>query len=90
MERREQGIKNLELARHALRGILRDPKILDTIPDGATVVLMPSGDDELAAANAAMAKDIGGEVVGILVDEVPAREGEAASCAPPVVGPVHI
>lgn len=89
MNRREQGMRNLELARHFLRGIVRAPTGLEGIPDGATVVLMPSDDDELAAANVEMAQDIGGEVVHIVVDERSPREGEATNPAAPVVGPVR-
>lgn len=78
MNRREQGIRNLELARRFLRGIVRDPSMLKAIPDGATVVLMPTGDEELLAANAAMARNLGDEVIGVTVEGTPAPEGQPA------------
>ena len=43
--------KNLELTRRFMRAIFDDPAILDTIPDGASVILIPDDDPELAEAN---------------------------------------
>src|SRR5687768_4030599 len=42
--------RNVELTFDFNRAILADPSILDDIPDGATVVLIPSDDPDLAAA----------------------------------------
>ena len=82
MNRREQGMKNLELARHFLRGIVRNPSTLKAIPDGATVVLMPTDDEELVAANAAMARNVDGQVAVVRVESDPAPEGRPAPAPP--------
>ena len=89
MNRREQGLKNLELARHFLRGIVRDPRTLGVIPNGASVVLMPTDDEELASANAAMARSISGEVVELAVGGTPSPEGRPET-APPAFHAVEL
>ncbi len=43
--------KNLELARRFTLSIFEDPSLLDDIPDGITLVLIPDDHDELAQAN---------------------------------------
>ena len=50
----EQTTKNLALLGRFLREALEEPAILDRIPDGATVVLMPPDDPELAQRNLAL------------------------------------
>ena len=69
MNRREQGIKNLELTRPFLRSIIRDPNMLTNIPDGATVVAMPANDEDLFAANLKMASSLEGDVVMVTVEQ---------------------
>jgi len=46
-----QTTANIRLAGRFLREIVDDPAILDTLPDDATVVLLPEGDPDLAGAN---------------------------------------
>jgi uncharacterized protein YjiK len=43
--------KNLELARRFTLSIFEDPEILESIPDGISLVLVPDDDEELARAN---------------------------------------
>jgi hypothetical protein len=50
----EQFGRNLEHAFALFDAILDDPSELDLIPDGRTVVIMPSSDPELSTANEEM------------------------------------
>lgn len=47
--------QNIRLAGRFFQRVLADPAILDEVPDGATVVLLPDDDPRLAAANLRMA-----------------------------------
>lgn len=47
--------RNLQLVCDFDQAIMDDPSILDRIPDGATVILMPQNDTELARANLELA-----------------------------------
>lgn len=47
--------KNLELVRRFTLSIFEDPSLLDDIPDGITLVLIPDDDAELAQANIVIA-----------------------------------
>jgi hypothetical protein len=49
-----QVVKNLELGRHFTLSIFEDPFLLDDIPDGITLILIPDDDEELAKANMEM------------------------------------
>jgi hypothetical protein len=51
VKRDEQVQRNLDLAERFLHQVIDDPRMLDTIQDGTTVVLVPEDDAELAAAN---------------------------------------
>jgi hypothetical protein len=51
LSKAEQIERNLDLARDHLQAILDNPDLLDEIPDGATVVLLPAGDPELFETN---------------------------------------
>lgn len=93
MDRREQGTKNLELMRHAFRSILRSPTMLDGIPDGATIGLMPAHDEALLEANVAMFRDMPEDVYAMTVDTEPAPEGRSEGAVirrerPPRTSPV--
>ena len=46
--------KNLELGRRFTLSIFEDPSLLDDIPDGITLILIPDDDEELANANMEM------------------------------------
>lgn len=43
--------RNIDAAFTFLSQIFNDPSMLDTIPDGATIVFIPKDDQEAAAAN---------------------------------------
>ena len=43
--------RNLELAERLLVAGFDDPALLEAVPDGATIVLLPDDDPELAAYN---------------------------------------
>jgi hypothetical protein len=58
MKRDEQVLRNLDLVEHFLGQALDDPSMLDTIPDGGTIVLLPADDPELADANLRTARDL--------------------------------
>jgi Family of unknown function (DUF5647) len=49
-----QVVKNLELGRRHSLSIFEDPSLLDDIPDGITLILIPDDDEELAKANMEM------------------------------------
>ena len=51
----KQTTKNIALAGRFLRQMLDDPSVARDIADGATVVLIPTDDPELAAANRRLA-----------------------------------
>jgi hypothetical protein len=51
MNRDEQVLKNLDLVESFLHDIIDTPSILGGLPDGTTLVLVPSDDKELADAN---------------------------------------
>ena len=61
MNRDEQFVRNLEAARSFLHDLIDHPEKIETIEDGATVVLFPSDDPDLCEANQAM--------VGRMVEE---------------------
>ena len=61
MNRDEQFVRNLEAARSFLHDLIDHPEKIETIEDGATVVLFPSDDPELCEANQ--------EMVGRMVEE---------------------
>jgi hypothetical protein len=56
MNRDEQVLKNLDLVEGFLHDIIDAPKLLDGIPDGTTVVLVPEDDTELGDANVKAAR----------------------------------
>lgn len=58
----EQMNRNLELTELHLKALLDRPELLDTIPEGATVIYLPADDPELREANRKMAMDIVTEV----------------------------
>jgi hypothetical protein len=43
--------RNIDAAFDLLRQIIDDPNVLDTIPDGATIVFIPNDDPAAAASN---------------------------------------
>ncbi len=51
----QQTTKNIALAGRFLRQMLDDPSAASDIADGATIVLIPTDDPELAAANRRLA-----------------------------------
>jgi len=58
----EQMNRNLELTERHLKALLDHPELLDTIPEGATVIYLPADDPDLREANRRMAMDIVREV----------------------------
>lgn len=58
----EQMNRNLELTELHLKALMDHPELLDTIPEGATVIYLPADDPELREANQGMAMDIVREV----------------------------
>ncbi|HEY8477027.1 MAG TPA: DUF5647 family protein [Chloroflexota bacterium] len=58
MKRGEQITQNLELAGAFLRHLLDHPEDLERISDEASIVIIPSGDPELAQANLALAQQL--------------------------------
>lgn len=46
--------RNLALSQAFTRSLLEHPETLDDVPDGATIIFLPSGDPELAAYNRAV------------------------------------
>jgi len=58
MNRDEQVLKNLGLAESFLHDVIDAPTILDGIPDGTTIVLIPEDDMELAGANMEAARQL--------------------------------
>lgn len=48
---RSRVARNLELARRLTLTIVEEPALLDQIPDGGTIILLPEDDPELAEAN---------------------------------------
>ncbi|MGH2534734.1 MAG: DUF5647 family protein [Thermomicrobiales bacterium] len=48
---RDQTTKNIDLAFQMIEEAIERPSLLDDIPDGATVVVMPSDDPELPQQN---------------------------------------
>ena len=54
--------RNLDLAEEHLLRILENPELLDHIPDGAHVILLPSDDPELFEANLTMANQLAREM----------------------------
>ncbi len=54
--------RNLELAEGHLLQVLEHPEILDHIPDGAHVILLPTDDPELFEANLEMANQLAREM----------------------------
>jgi hypothetical protein len=58
----EQMNRNLELTEMHLKALLDHPELLDTLPEGATVIYLPADDPELREANRRMAMDIVREV----------------------------
>ncbi len=84
----EQTTKNIRLAGRFLREVLADPSVLDRIPDGATVVLMPApgSDPELAKANTALTNRLAEELdevrlVPMRLSTPAAEEGRDAQLA---------
>lgn len=70
-----QTARTIDLAFDFLRDALDDPAVLDRIPDGATVVMLPDDDPGLAAANLRLA-------------ERAAAEGKTVYVRPPAGPPV--
>src|SRR5215211_1618806 len=66
----EMTTKNFDLAGQFLQEILADPDILDEIPDGATVVLMPHGDTDLSEHNFSLAMREGDAGKNVLIRRV--------------------
>lgn len=60
----EQMNRNLALTEEHLKAWLDQPELLDTIPEGATVIYLPADDPELKEANLEMALDIVREAGG--------------------------
>jgi Family of unknown function (DUF5647) len=74
MERHTTTDRNLALAFTLADAIVDDPSLLDEIPEGATVVLLPDDDRELAEANRALglqALDAGANVYFRHIARVP-------------------
>ena len=51
----EQGSRNLDLSESFFQRLVDDPSEMESLPDGANVVLLPDGDPELAEANLQLA-----------------------------------
>jgi len=60
----EQMSRNLSLTEGHLKTLLDHPELLDTIPEGATVIYLPADDPELREANLEMAMDVVREAGG--------------------------
>jgi hypothetical protein len=58
VDRNEQAKRNLDLAGGFLADLLENPSKLEEIPDGASIVLIPADDQELADANLQMVKEL--------------------------------
>ena len=50
--------RNIDLAFTLLRAQIADPALLEQIPDGATLMLIPDDDPELAEHNFALARQL--------------------------------
>jgi hypothetical protein len=57
MEYREQVERNIDLAGRYLNYLLDRPKQIETIPDGATLILVDTDDAELTMANLELAEE---------------------------------
>ena len=58
MNREEQGPQNLELAESFLQHLVEHPAELESLPNGANVVLLPDDDPELVQANLKLAAEL--------------------------------
>jgi hypothetical protein len=86
-----QASANLHLAGRFIREALADAAILDAIPDGASIVLLPNDDSELERANrelaralAASGKAVHMRVVGGVISEPPLAVTRFAAIRLPV------
>ncbi len=66
--------RNLALAGDLLADILRDPALLEQIPDGATLVPLPEDDPPLAAYNLNLGCQVAAEGEDVYFRHVPAGE----------------
>lgn len=65
--------RNLAAAKQFLRSIIADPEMIDTIPDGATIYVIPEDDPELAGINERAAERARRNDATVHVHHLPAR-----------------
>lgn len=75
----EQTTTNIRLAGRFVRDVLADPSLLDRIPSGATLVLMPTDNPKLAWENFALAEQLAGEIENVRLRPVGLPGPEAAA-----------